>query len=229
MTADMPVGRIRVIGHRGASAHYPENTLASFRGAMQAGAPMVELDAQLSRDGAVVVIHDETVDRTTNGRGLVANLSLAELRRLDAGGGERIPLLAEVLELPVAVNVEIKDSAAVEAVAQLVAGRENVVVSSFDLDALDRVRQLAPRLPLAYLSRQDDWRVVLERAQSAGAYALNPPRQAVTGLLVEEAHRAGLHVMSYTVNDPGEGRRLQSLGVDALFTDDPAAMLAAIG
>ncbi len=190
---------------------------------------MVELDAQLSRDGAVVVIHDETVDRTTNGRGLVANLSLAELRRLDAGGGERIPLLAEVLELPVAVNVEIKDSAAVEAVAQLVAGRENVVVSSFDLDALDRVRQLAPRLPLAYLSRQDDWRVVLERAQSAGAYALNPPRQAVTGLLVEEAHRAGLHVMSYTVNDPGEGRRLQSLGVDALFTDDPAAMLAAIG
>ncbi len=141
-----------IIAHRGASGEFPENTLPAFAAAIEAGAQMCELDVQLTRDGAAVVIHDETVDRTTNGTGAVAAMSLAEIRRLDAGvkfgarfAGTRIPTLEEVLTLVrgrCALNVELKSAGVEREVCRLLRAHEalssTTIVSSFDWDALAR-------------------------------------------------------------------------------------------
>jgi len=213
------LAEVRVIAHRGNSALLPGNTMAAFRSAVTLGAHMIELDVRLSRDGVPVVVHDDRVESPTGA---------VEVRELTAGRLSLlgVPLLEEVLALPVAVDVEIKEPAAIPAVIDQVSQRVDVVVSSFDLDALDFLRQLQPRLPVAYLSRERDWAAILERAAAARAFALNPPRATLTPELVDRAHGAGLRVMSYTVNDPAEARQLLGWGVDAIFTDDPGRMLA---
>lgn len=216
----MNLGDVRIIAHRGNSAVLPENSMAAFRSATTLGAHMIELDVWLSREGVPVVIHDETVDRTTTGRGPVSALSLEQLRRL------AIPELEDVLALPVAVNVEIKTAAAVQPVVDLVFGRKDVLVSSFDLEALDFLRRLAPELPLGYLSSKSDCDTALERAIAAGAFSFHLPRTAVSARLVERAHASKLRVLAYTVDQAAEGRRLFELGVDGIFTNDPARMLA---
>ncbi len=139
----------KVYGHRGASAEFPENTLAAFRRALELGVAGIELDVHLSADGVPVVIHDETVDRTTNGEGAVAGLTVAHLRELDAGQGEYVPTLAEVLDLVgdrVHVDIEVKANAAGEAVLREVRGRDTRwVISSFDWDVLRYVRSVDDR------------------------------------------------------------------------------------
>ena len=216
----MNLDQVRIIAHRGNSAVLPENTMAAFRSAVLLGAHMVEADVWLSREGAPVVIHDADVARTTTARGPVDSFHVDQLQRLG------IPALEDVLALPVAVNIEVKTEAAIPAVLELVHGRADVVVSSFDLDALDFLRQLAPELRLAFLSDESDCELVLSRARDAGAYAFNPPASSVTPGLVAQAHAAGLRIMPFTVNDVTEARRLFEWGVDAMFTDDPASMLA---
>ncbi len=206
----MNLAGVRVIAHRGNSAALPENSMAAFRSAMTLGAHMIELDVHLSHDGFPVVIHDDTLDRTTTGSGPVARLRLSELRRLG------LPILEDVLALPIPLNIELKTSAAMQSVLDLVG----------DPDALDFLRRLDPSLTLAYLSSQEDCALVLERAIGAEAYAFNPAWPAVTRELVTAAHTAGLRIMPYTVNDPAEGRLLFSWGADAIFTDDPGRMLA---
>jgi glycerophosphoryl diester phosphodiesterase len=216
----MNLADVRIIAHRGNSAALPENTMAAFRSAVTIGAHMIELDVRLSRDSEPVAIHDEDVARTTTSHGLVSQFPVDQLRRLS------IPTLQDVLALAIAVNLEIKDDAAIPSILDMIEGRQDVLMSSFDIDSLDFLRQLAPRLPIAYLSREDDCRAVLERAGAAGAYAFNPAAAAVTPELVALAHDARLRIMPFTVNDPAEGRRLFAWGVDAIFTDNPASMLA---
>jgi glycerophosphoryl diester phosphodiesterase len=234
-----------VIAHRGFSGQAPENTLAAFRMAQAAGADAVELDVTTSKDGEVVVIHDPKVDRTTNGRGKVADLTLKELLALDAGSWfdrryaeERIPTLEEVLRLlgptGLLINIEIKKEAALgteEKVSELVrrAGLlERVVVSSFDHPRVVRVREIAPRLVTAVLVGRASLAgpSLAAAARDAGARMLVAQHRALTLEAVEEARRLGLKVWAYTADSTRDMKRMLGLGVDGIVTNHPDRLRA---
>jgi len=228
-----------VIAHRGASGSCPENTLAAFRRAAALGAPMVELDVQLTRDGEVVVIHDVTLERTTDGHGRVCDRTLAEIARLDAGGwfgpafrGERVPTLAQVLAaVAVAVNVELKPHGeegleqrgldVVEAAGAL--GR--VVFSSFDPTSLVRLRQASAAAEIAVLVGDGPLPEALRLAERVAARALHLRNDRVTPPALAMIAPAGLPVRAWTVNDAAEFHRLAIAGVIGVFTDHPERFL----
>ena len=228
-----------VIAHRGASGMCPENTLAAFRRAAALGAPMVELDVQLTRDREVVVMHDWTLDRTTDGSGAVRDGTLEEIRRLDAGGwfgpafrGERVPTLAEVLAaVPVSVNVELKPvgddglEARALAVVESAGALSRVVFSSFDSAALERLRARSQGAAVAVLWERGVIAEGLRLAERVRARALHLRKDAVTREVVASTARAGLPVRAWTVNDPAESARLQADGVEGIFTDFPERFL----
>jgi glycerophosphoryl diester phosphodiesterase len=222
---------IVVIGHRGAAGLLPENTLSSFRQAYDCGVHAVELDVYVV-EGELVVIHDDTVDRTTNGRGPVMGISLSELRRLDAGNGCQVPLLAEVVrDLPdgVGLNVEMKGPDTVVPVAAFLAEHPglDVLVSSFRLTELHEFRQLAPDVRVAPLFNR--WRAHAWRtAEELGSWAINLSRRAATGPRLAEARRRGLKIFVYTVNDVEEAVRLVSQGATGIFTDFPDRITPAV-
>jgi glycerophosphoryl diester phosphodiesterase len=222
-----------VIGHRGACAYAPENTLASFAKAADLGCAMVEFDVRLSADGVPIVFHDDTLDRCTDGRGRVGQRSLAELKRLDAGRGERIPALAEVLELcrarGLAVNMEIKPDPGMGAAtvrAALACPWDGPVplLSSFDEAALAAARDLMPQWPRSLLVERvpADWP---ERVRRLGCAALGAYHRALPSVLVTQLSTAGLAVMAYTVNRPGRAKALWRRGVNSLFCDAPDRLL----
>lgn len=222
--------------HRGASARAPENTLAAFDLAREDGADGIELDVHLSRDGIPVVIHDETLERTTNGRGAVSSLRASELRRLDAGrwfapafAGERIPLLSEVLawageDMP--LNVELKTLRAGEATLRLLKDypRRRVLVSSFNHRLLAALREAEPRLPLGFLCDARLWRLGLRRALAAGAFSFHPRADLVSVALARRVKEAGLALYPWTVDDAGRAARLLRLGATGLFTNRPGEL-----
>lgn len=216
-----------VIGHRGCVGVEPENTLRSVRAALDAGCQMIEVDVHLL-EGELVVIHDFSVDRTTNGTGDVGGLRLSDLRELDAGKGEKVPFLCEVLELcysRATLNIELKGEGSAEAVVSLLrlrGGADEVVVSSFDWQMLQRLRLGDAQLPIAVLL--DDGEKVesaLEIARELGAVSLNPSLALLTKALVERAHNAGLAVCSFTVREPADLERVLSCHADACFADNP--------
>lgn len=213
-----------IIGHRGAAGLLPENTLPSFERAVALGVDAIELDVHRCED-RLVVIHDDTVDRTTNGRGPVAGTSLLELRRLDAGAGAAIPLLEEVLAVVpshVGVNIELKggDTAALLA-GMLPAGTDrSILVSSFDHAALSEFRRLRPDCPAAPLFGR--WRndPVATAIAFHGGF-INIGRKIATRDRLKRIREAELKVLVYTVNELDEARRLFELGVWGIFTDYP--------
>jgi glycerophosphoryl diester phosphodiesterase len=224
-----------VIGHRGACALGPENTAAALRAAAAAGADMVEVDVQLTKDGRLVVFHDDRVDRTTDGRGRVAALRYAQLARLDAGGwfhprfaGQR-PLLVSAMDaiLPsrMRINLELKRTrrrtALVRRVLALVRRhrwQRRVLLSSFDARLLPVLVRRG--LSCALISRGAA-RASLARAGRLGCRAWHPWYGDVTPALVRRAHAAGLRVHAWTVPDAAAARRLRRWGVDGLVADDP--------
>lgn len=237
-----------MIAHRGAPRRAPENTLAAFRRAVDEGADAIELDARLSSDGVVVVMHDVTLDRTTNGAGPVSERALAELKALDAGAkfsaefaGEQIPLLQEVLEAfgqRVLINVEIKDhdrmwdqrlALAVGRLVQHYGLERRVLISSFTPFGLRAIRRRWPDIPLALLLRPHEkkW---LEGAvrQLAPFEAFHPHVRSVDRAMVAEEHARGRRVNAWTVNDADQMRELLLLGVDGLITDEIALARQAI-
>lgn len=230
---------LAVIAHRGASGTRPENTLAAFRRAVELGAHMIELDVQRTSDGEVVVIHDDTLERTTDGRGRVTAHRMEALRRLDAGAwfgprwaGERVPTLAEVLgAVPLPVNVELKSSGeddlerlALEVVLRAAAlGR--VVFSSFDSRSLVRLRAASETAEIAVLWSSRRLSGALGIAERVRARALHVRKEAVSAAGVRDALSAGLEVRAWTVNDPTDSGRLEALGVRAVFTDFPERFL----
>lgn len=233
----MPLPFVR-IAHRGASGLCPENTLLAFRRAVEIGTDLIELDVLLSRDDALVVMHDQTLDRTTNGTGRVRDHTLEELRRLDAGQGERIPLLSEVLDFAQAAGVrlviEIKgdDAASHQRITEalvpmLVAAHwvERSIVTAFDGAALRRARELEPRLPAMLDPVPWDGslspRAVCEQALAANANIVGSDHRHVTPALVDECRLSGLALWPWTANRPEDIRRLVLLGVPGLFTDRP--------
>ena len=231
-------GETLVFGHRGALAHAPQNTLAAFELAAQQGAQGIELDVQLSKDGQLVVIHDYSVDATTDGQGKVAEVTLAQLKQLDAGSwfapdfaGARIPTLDEVFAAvghKLLINVEIKASApGIEsAVADCVSRHamdSRVLVSSFDAAVLRRCQGVMS-LPLAYLH----FKPSLSTADDLPVAALHPWRDLVDAGYMRRARELGCHVNVWTVNEAARACQLKALGVKAIITDDPAAILAAL-
>ncbi len=243
MYADLP--RPTVFAHRGSSAHAPENTLAAFQLALTQGAPALELDAMLSADGQVVVIHDDTVDRTTNGSGKVHQMPLAAIKELDAGSyfdptfkGEKIPTLAEVFETVgrrIFINIEVKNYASpLDGLPSSLAGlvqkfslAEYVLFSSFNPLALLKLRRLLPQVPrglLIFHGSAGGWaRGWLGRRFPC--QALHPDLRDVTPAFVASTHQSGRRMHVYTVNQPEEMKRLFILGVDGIFTDDPSLAL----
>lgn len=230
-----------IFAHRGASSYAPENTLAAFDLAYRQGAEAIELDAKLSADGQVVVIHDQSVDRTTQGSGRVKEMSLAELKELDAGShfdvafkGEPIPSLEEVFAAfgqLLFINVELTNYASLmDALPDEVAGlvkrhklSRRVMFSSFNPIALLRIHRLLPETPVGLLAlpgNNGTWarswpgRIVPYQA-------LHPALSDVTPTLVGKCHRRGKRVFVWTVNRVEDMRRLIEMKVDGIFTDDP--------
>ena len=222
-------GTFLIIGHRGAAGLEPENTLRSFARAIDIGVDAIELDVYCV-GGELVVIHDETLERTTNGRGAVVTSGFEALRRLDAGKGERIPTLAEVLDLcntRVVVNVELKGPGTAAAVATCLAAHPHVdvLVSSFDHDELARFRAVAPELRVAPLFHRDAVQM-FEIAASLRAWSINLSVRLATADRLRAIREGGYQALVYTVNDPNIGERLKTDGATGIFTDVPDQMLA---
>ena len=217
---------VDIVGHRGACGHAPENTLKSFARAIELGCQRVEMDVYVSADLIPVVIHDPTLDRTTDGKGPVAAMTFAQLKQLDAGDGEKIPSLAEVMHLcrgRVAIQVELKGRGSPALVARQIEepwGRHNVVITSFELSLLDEFSRILPALPLGLLNKNptlDMIAIALERRHQW----ICPRFDIVDGDLVGRAHEARLFVYAYHVNDPQAGARLIGWHLDAIGTDHP--------
>ena len=230
--------RVQVLAHRGASAYAPENTLAAFRKATEQRADWLELDVQQTRDGRLVVFHDLRVERTTNGSGALRDLTLEEVRKLDAGSwfgedfaGEIVPTFEEVVafarEAGVRIFPEVKDARFYPGIEErLVATlrayeyEDSTIVQSFDPASLEKVRQLSPRLRLAALYTTAN---PLKEDPPARAEVVGPPWELVASdeTLVRDAHAAGRHVVVWTVDGAGLVRRMMDARVDGIITSRP--------
>jgi glycerophosphoryl diester phosphodiesterase len=235
-----------LIGHRGYPAWFPENTRASFEGAMQAGCDMIELDVTLSRDRKVVVIHDDTLDRTTDGSGLVLAQTFEELKRLDAGSwfaprfsAERIPELSEVMELTAGrcmLNIEIKQSAfeagyPIDAIEHQVVtlvrasgAMDRVIISSFDKRILERIAAMDAPPAIAYISDHGVDERVLDMLLAMKAFSWHPSFKVLTRDQVDMLHTAGLKVFPWTINTRAEAEKVLALGVDGLICNELRVM-----
>jgi glycerophosphoryl diester phosphodiesterase len=229
----------RWCAHRGAGKLAPENTLASLRHGHGFGYRMAEIDVKLSADGVSFLLHDATLDRTTNGCGRADALSWRELSLLDAGAwhsaayaGEPLPTLAAIARYcranDIDLNIEIKPTpgreretgaaVALDAAALWAGAPRPPLLSSFSEEALAAAQRTVPELPRAWLCERlpPDW---LERCQATGCVALDAKHTLVDRAVVDAAHAAGLAVATWTVNDPARARELVALGVDTIITD----------
>lgn len=241
------MGRAVVYAHRGASGVCPENTMAAFRKAVELGAGGIETDVQMTSDGVLVLCHDEKVDRTTNGRGLLASMNWSEVQALDAGSwfapqfaGERIPTLEQLLDLVVEsgimLNIEIKsglviypgiEAKAIELVRRAGLG-ERVIFSSANHFSLVECKRHAPEIRTGILYIEglvDPWLY----AKHIGANALHPLYHGVRPELVTGAHAAGLAVNTWTVDDPKAISYMAQCGVDGIITNYPDRVLEVLG
>jgi len=213
-----------IFGHRGAPGFPPqgENTLSSFRKALSCGATGLEFDVRRCGDGRMVVIHDDTIGRTTNGTGRVADLSYEDLKQFDAGFGEPIPLLSDVLDefgTRCTLNIELKDPGLGSDLKNLLLEKRlerHVIVSAFDWDEL---RSFPPEVPIGLLTEKLENLIV--EARERCATAIHPRKDIVTRTLLEAARNAKLRVHVWTVNDAAEIAAYRTLGVDGIFTDFP--------
>ena len=231
-----------MIAHRGASSRAPESTAAAIRLALRNRSDMIELDVQMTRDGRLVIFHDERLERTTNGRGRLTAWPYARLARLDAGGwfsarfrGERILLVSQALRLippPVMVNLELKPSRRADRgglVPRVVAcvrrsrAWRRTVISSFDASLIARIRAAAPSLATALLCRARPT-ASLRQTAALGCAAWHPQTRLVTPARVRAAHRDGLRVHAWTVDCLSEARRLLRAGADGVFTNRPSRL-----
>ena len=222
---------MKIIGHRGAAGHEPENTLISFKKALELNVDMIELDVYVLKTGELVVMHDNKVDRTTNGSGYVIDYTFEELRKLDAGHGEQVPLLSEVLDLvdkSVPVNIELKGIGTAKNTAALIATyiqekgwtEDLFIVSSFNHIELMEFVNLMPAIHTGALSEG----ILLGYsafAEQLGSYSTNLSAEFITPEFVLDAHNRHLEVFVYTINDESEIERMQTLGVDGIFTNFP--------
>lgn len=239
--------RFLKIGHRGASGHEPENTLRSFKKAIELGADMVEADVWLSNDNKIVVIHDETVDRTTNGQGQVKNFTLAELQKLNAGLQEKVPSLTELLALVKGycqLNLEVK----IKAVAQHLISElqnndfpfEDLLISSNHLDIISNIKKQIPALKTAWVFKsiqscfwQAVWSLVMtlispvvhwhviRKLKFHNIEIINLYHSLATKRFIAKLHRHNKRVFVWTVNDKNKIKKLRNFGADGIFSNYP--------
>jgi len=232
-----------IIAHRGHSAGYPENTLAAFEGAIAAGAAMIELDVTLSRDRQVVVIHDDHLDRTTDGSGPVRDQPLADIKKLDAGtwfaprfAGERVPTLKEVLRMAkgrILLNIEIKTAAyehthPSDAVELQVVGLtrrhrmlRSVLISSFSRPVLEQLAAMKKPPALALISDEPAVDETVAFCRRIRAFSWHPNHRVLTLDQVTRMHRNGLRVFPWTVLTDDDLQRVRAMGVDGAIVNDP--------
>lgn len=236
--------KVMNIAHRGASAYAPENTLAAFDKAFKMKANYFELDVQMSKDGHLVLIHDTTVDRTTNGTGRVGDLTLAEVKQLDAGSwfdpsfaGERIPTLEEALDRyrgKIGILIEIKNPELYPGIEHKVAqalkdrnmhkpNNGKIIIQSFNHDSVQQFHRLLPSVPVGVLISYNEDGISDQKLSEFSAYAeyVNPNKRMVDQDLVDRIHHFGMKTTPWTINDPTEIRTLISYGVDGIVTDYP--------
>jgi len=221
--------KILKIGHRGAKGYEPENTLVSFEKAVQMGADGIELDVHLSIDGHLIVIHDETIDRTSNGKGVVNQLTLDELKSFTINEKYTIPTLEEVLDLVdqrCFVNIELKNQDTAEKVVQLIEhsisdkkwNYTNFLVSSFDWNALQQVRFLNENIRIGVLT-ETDLDLAISFARFLKAEALHPDFQLLTNEYTAKIQEKGILVFPWTVNENNAIQKIKSFKVDGIITD----------
>lgn len=246
MLEAMRSGERLVFGHRGAMAQAPMNTLAAFEIAQRQGADGIELDAQLSKDGHIVLMHDDTLDATTDGRGKVCDFTLAELKRLDAGAwfsdafrGERIPSLDEAFDAfgqDMLINIEVKSSlGAAQRGDKLLADtvrrhkmRERVIVSCFDPTILRRCKEMMPMVLMGFLYQPDMPVRYYLPLKKLWHEARHPRHDMVDQGYMNWARAQGYYVNVWTVNDGQRAIELARLGVNAIITDAPGAIIRAL-
>jgi glycerophosphoryl diester phosphodiesterase len=223
--------KILNIGHRGAKGWSPENTLASFQKAIDMDADGIEFDVHLSADGEVIVIHDETVDRTTNGTGAVKNLALAELKKLRIQDVFEIPTLREVFDAfpkKLLVNVELKTGATVKPVVDLIEqyvaekkhDYKQFLVSSFDWIALKAIRESNPKIPLGVLT-ETNLELAIGFSEQIKAETIHPYFHLLTQENVKQMQEKGLGVFPWTINEFEDIERIKSYQVNGIITDFP--------
>ncbi|MDH3229033.1 MAG: glycerophosphodiester phosphodiesterase [Alphaproteobacteria bacterium] len=244
MTIPQPPSLPPVMGHRGAKGHAPENTLAGIEKAAALGCRWVEFDVKLTADNHIILMHDDELDRTTDGKGPVAGATLEEIRKLDAGRwfsadltGEQVPTLDEAMQALAArgmsANIEIKASKGREAetgaaVAKAIAerwmnGSPPPFVSSFSLDSLAAAREVAPQVPRALLTLVflPGWAAQMAQL---GCATFNVLDRLITEKRVRAVREAGYRMLAFTVNDPRRAGDLLSWGVESVITDYPDRM-----
>ncbi|MGQ9459729.1 MAG: glycerophosphodiester phosphodiesterase [Candidatus Bathyarchaeaceae archaeon] len=218
--------KVLIIAHRGASAYEPENTLRSVKKAQDLGADMIEVDVRTSKDDHIVVMHDETVDRTTNGKGYIKDMTLKELKKLDAGLGERIPTLQEVAQLirgKAQLVVEIKVPGIEKKVLQILKENElerQTLITSFYHPVLRRVKELNPNMRAGVIIASRPMKPA-QLALDANSNALFPRYVYVDSEMVEEAHKHDLAVYPWTIDILSEVEPLIKMGVDGIVTNKP--------
>ena len=237
--------RFEIIAHRGASAYAPENTLAAFKKAIDLGATMLELDIHQTKDSQIVVVHDETINRTTNGKGKIKNLSLAEIKSLDAGSwfssafaGERIPTLQDVFDgMPDSITLLIELKAGSEKypgiekrVARIIRERKTehrVILKSFDDEVLFRLHHLAPDIPRLKIIVTQFFGIIIEHGLNFGTVLDDSVQYlehhwfGLTEGFIEDAHKKGFKVFAWDVDDKDRMQGLIEKGIDGIETDHP--------
>ncbi|MDX8047694.1 glycerophosphodiester phosphodiesterase family protein [Gracilibacillus sp. S3-1-1] len=232
------------VAHRGASGHAPENTMAAFQKAVEMKADYFEIDVQMTKDGELVIIHDTTVNRTTNGTGAVGDLTFEEIRSLDAGSwfdekyaGEKIPTFEEVLDAfrgKIGILVELKSPELYPGIEEKIAtvlkernmdrpNNKKIIIQSFNHDSVQQSKTLLPNLPHGVLAGPSWRNVTDEQLKEFATYAdyFNPNMNIVTTELVNRVHATGMLIMPYTSRSQKQADRLFHLGVDGIVTDYP--------
>lgn len=243
---------MRIFAHRGVSSKAPENTMAAFVKCLDEGVHWFETDVESLKDSTLVIMHDDSVDRTTNGSGRLADMTFDQVRRLDAGAWfssayrmERVPEVLTVIDFvndtSMSVDLEMKPQtgslearkAYVETMAEMVSrvkDASKVIVSSFMVELLEEFGQLQPDIELAYIidraASRADLQGRIEAAQTVGAKALNIEFDGLTEAVVSAIHQAGLEVNVWTVNNVDDAKELSDWGVDGVFTDHPGELIA---
>ena len=245
MQKNISTNEFMIIGHRGARAYAPENTVPSFEKGIKCKADMIEFDIRLTKDGHIVVMHDATVDRTTNGTGLVSQLTLKQIKDLDAGiwfspkfKGTKIPTLEEAIavikgkaKFAIEIKKELHSNEAIEKklIEEILKNNilEDTVVISFNFSSLKRVKEIEPQLQIGFLlSQNDDFEQGLKEILRIKGEAIHPPDYSLLNAhlvahLVSEAHRKGILVRLGNPNNKEEMNKLIKMGVDGISTDFP--------
>lgn len=217
---------IQIIGHRGARGIEPENTIRSYRKAIELNVDYIECDVHKTKDGQIVLMHDHTVDRTTNGKGLVNDFSFDEIRKLDAGKGEKIPTLQELLDLArgkVKLHVELKDETATEDVVRMVEKNnmvEKVFLTCGNTNTLKKVRELNPSISLEHIFGQPPENAI-ELALSVKAKRVSCHISHLTKEFVQKAHQNGIQVIAWPPNTIEDAKKAVECNVDLICTDRP--------